>query len=482
MPPAMAEPIPDLGRSWWLRETLALPEFAGEPAPALAQDIHADVAILGGGYTGMWTAWFLTERDPGLDVVLVEQDVCGGGPSGRNGGFCDGWWGHVTDLVSTFGEGDARELLLHVGRSPLAIGEWCAANDVDAWFTVGGDLAVATNPAMEGRWTATMDAGAALGFAEEYRELDADQVRERCDSPLLRGGMLIPESATVHPARLARGLRNALMRRGVRIFEQTPVTRFGRGKAAGAPAVVETPSGSVRAGQAVIALGAWATPWKAFRQRLTIRGSAMVITAPAPEKLEALGWTGGEAIRDFRSSIHYLRTTPDGRIAFGLGGLQPDLARRIDRRYAFDRESCERVAADLRAWFPSFADVPIEAGWGGPINVSAWNLPYFGTLPPGNVHFGHGYTGNGVAPSHLGGTILAGLTLGDEGGPVRLPIVHREPPRFPPEPIRSAGMLVANRAIIRKDDREHEGGSADPATRLVATMPRRMGYNLGPKR
>ena len=105
-----ATPAPsDLGRSWWLREALALPGFAGEPAPALAADTTADVVILGGGYTGMWTAWFLKERDPGIDIVLLEADICGGGPSGRNGGFLDSWWGHIADLVATYGEDGAEE-------------------------------------------------------------------------------------------------------------------------------------------------------------------------------------------------------------------------------------------------------------------------------------------------------------------------------------------------------------------------------------
>ena len=206
--------------------------------------------------------------------------------------------------------------------------------------------------------------------------------------------MFVDDAANVQPARLARGLRRVLIERGVRIHEGTPVTRFGSGR----PAIAETPGGAVRAGEAVIALGAWATWWKAFHPYLTVRGSYMVITAPAPEELAAIGWTGGECVRDLRSSIHYLRTTPDGRIAFGLGGLQPDLARRIDHRYAYDERLVRRVGADLHRMFPTFRDVPLEAGWGGPVNVSGHTMPFFGTRPSGNVHYGLGYTGNGVGP------------------------------------------------------------------------------------
>jgi glycine/D-amino acid oxidase-like deaminating enzyme len=468
---------PDLGRSWWLREALARPEFAGPPCPPLAEDTTADVVILGGGYTGMWTAWFLTERDPSLDIVLLEQDICGGGPSGRNGGFCDGWWGHVRDLVHLFGEEGALDLLMQVGRSPSEIGAWCAANDVDSWFRMEGDLAVAAADAPPDLWDDMLALAERLGIGDEYEVLDAGRVRERVRSPAFGPALLIRDASNVQPARLARGLRNALLARGVRIYEQTGVTRFGSGK----PAIAETPGGTVRAAEAVIALGAWATWWKAFKPFLTVRGSYMVVTEPIPELLDEIGWTGGENVRDLRASVHYLRTTADGRIAMGLGGLQPDLARSIDPRYAYHEPSVRRVATDLVAMFPELDGVRIVAGWGGPINVSGFSLPFFGTLEPGNVHYGLGYTGNGVGPSHLGGKICAALAVHADDGFTRMPVVTREPKRFPPEPIRSPGMLVANRAIMRYDDAHVAGRSPDPLTRTVATLPRRIGFHLGPR-
>ena len=467
---------PDLGRSWWLREALALPEFAGEPCPPLAGDTTADVVILGGGYTGMWTAWFLKERDPGIDIVLLEQDICGGGPSGRNGGFCDGWAGHVADMIPTYGAAAAKELIELSSRSPVEIGRWCDEHGVDAWHRIAGDLAVASSPAHEGRWESTIAAARQLGMDDDFMVLSPDEVRARVRSPMFGGAMYIRNAATVHPARLARGLRRVLLAKGVRIYESTPVRRFGYGR----PALADTPGGTVRADVAVIALGAWATWWKPFKPILTVRGSYMVVTAPSPEKIDAIGWHGGEAVRDLRSSIHYLRTTPDGRIAFGLGGLQPNLARRIDARYAYDEQMVRRVGADLYRMFPEFEGVPLEAGWGGPINVSGFTMPFFGTLAPGNVHYGLGYTGNGVAPSHLGGKILASLATHADDGLTRLAVVTREPKRFPPEPIRSPGMLVVNDAIRRKDDLEADGRMPGPATRTVASLPRRLGFNLGP--
>jgi len=290
--------------------------------------------------------------------------------------------------------------------------------------------------------------------------------------------MLIADAANVQPARLARGLRKVLLERGVRILEGTPVTRFRASR----PALAETPGGTVRAGEAVIGLGAWATWWRAFKAVLTVRGSYMVITAPAPDRLERMNWTGGEQVRDLRSSIHYGRTTPDGRIALGLGGLQPDLARRIDHRYDSEERYALRVAQDVARLFPAFADVPIEAAWGGPITVSGFTMPFVGsTGRHGNVHHGLGYTGNGVAPSHLGGKILAALATHADDGFTRLAVVSREPKRFPPEPIRSPGMLIVNRAIRRKDDREDAGRRVGRVTGSLARVPRRLGLNLGPR-
>jgi glycine/D-amino acid oxidase-like deaminating enzyme len=463
-------------RSWWLEEALALPEFAGPEAPPLQADATADVVIIGGGYTGLWTAWFLKERAPDLDVVVLEADLCGGGPSGRNGGFCDGWWEKIRDVREVYGDADALELLMTMGRSPTEIGAWCEANGVDAWFRHGGDLAVATTPSHEGSWDRMLQTARELGVETEYEELAPEDVQKRCASPRFGAGVLIRDAANLHPARLVRGLRRVLIERGVRIHERSPVRRLRFDR----PVVAETPSGTVTAADAVIGIGAWATWWKPFKPRLTLRGSYIVITAPAPERLEELGWTGGEQIRDLRTSLHYLRTTKDGRIAFGMGGLQPDLARRIDHRYDYEERYARRVARDLYEMFPSFEGVPIEAAWGGPINVSGFTMPFYGSMGRGNVHYGLGYTGNGVAPSHLGGKILAALATHADDGFTRLAVVTRTPKRFPPEPFRSPGAFLVNAAIRRKDDREVAGKRVGVLTRFVAGLPRRLGFRIGP--
>jgi glycine/D-amino acid oxidase-like deaminating enzyme len=466
---------PDAGRSWWLREALAADP--GEPAPPLAGDVEADVLVLGGGFTGMWTALHLTDREPEMQVAILEQDICGGGASGRNGGFVNSWWSGVGELAERFGDEAALALCRAGTRAVNGIEAFCSDNGVDAWFTRAGDMGVVTSEANDGAWRANVEAAARLGMASQVRVLSAEEARAVADSPMFRGGLFDREGVTVQPARLARGMRRVLQERGVRIFEQSPVTRFGAGR----PATAETPGGRVRAGTAVIALNAWASAWRRFRRTVMVRGSYIVLTAPASEKLREIGWTGEESIWDFRAALHYLRTTKDGRIAFGLGGMQPGIARTIGPAFAHDERSIRVAAEDLWRMFPTFRDVPLEAAWGGPIDVAGHHLPHVGRLERGDVHYAHGYTGNGVGPSHLVGELLATRVLGSPDGSLEsLPIATADPLRFPPEPIRSPGALIANAAIRHKDEAEDRGDEASPLVEFVAKLPRRLGYNLGP--
>jgi glycine/D-amino acid oxidase-like deaminating enzyme len=465
---------PPADRSWWLEEALAHPEFAGPEAPTLRGDTAADVVILGGGYTGMWTAWFLKEREPALDVVLLEADICGGGPSGRNGGFVNAFYDERWLLEDRFGEPGRRTAEL-AARSLDEIGAWCEANDVDAWYSAAGDLGVSTSVAQDADVLEALEVAARYGYDDVYRPLDAGEVHERFDSPVARAGFLVSHAATVQPARLARGLRRRLIERGVRVHEGTPVSRFRGGPSAAA----ETPGGTVRAGAAVLGLNAWAASLPRFRRRLALRGTYIVVSAPAPDRLKAIRWTGGEGVYDLRTALHYLRTTRDGRIAFGGAGFRVS-ERRVGPRYRYDESSVAELARDFRRWFPAFDGVALEAAWGGPVDVSGWHLPFFGTLPGGVAHFGHGFTGNGVGPCHLGGKILSGLALGVMDEVTTLPLVHAEPKRFPPEPIFTPAERVVSRAILRKESIEDRGRRPDPLTNALAHVPRAFGYNLGP--
>jgi glycine/D-amino acid oxidase-like deaminating enzyme len=460
------------GTSYWLREAMAADP--GEPCPPLDREVTADVVILGGGYTGLWTAWFLAERAAGIDVVVLERDVCGAGASGRNGGFVGSWWDEADGWVKRYGPEAAAAACRASEASIDAIGEWCTATEVDAWYRPVRYLEVSAAPAQDGAWARAVEACRRLGAPDAYRELSPQEVHEVCGSPTLRGGAEM-RGATIQPARLARGLRRALLERGVRIHEGSPATRLRPED----PSVVETPRGRVRAGRVVIGTNAWAAGWPGLRRTMVVRGSYIVLTEPAPERLEELGWTGGECICDLRTSLHYFRTTPDGRVAFG--GVGRARGTTVGPDYDHDDVSLRWVAEGFRRLFPSLRDVPIAEGWGGAVDVSATRHPWFGTLSPGSVHYGVGYSGHGVGQSHLGGRVLSALAL-DADDPVRsLPMVQADPKRFPPRFISGPGTFAVQQAILRKDRLEDQGRRPGWLTRFLAGLPRRLGYSLGPR-
>jgi len=465
--------------SWWMEEARADPALeASERTPSLAGEARADVVVVGGGYTGMWTAWHLLQRVPGIDIVLLEAEpLCGNGPSGRNGGFAYGMWEDLGALVRHLGDDDALRTCEAAESSVDEIETWLREHDVDAWWTRAGHLTVATSSAQRGAWRSLVDEADRLKVAEgRFEELDTAAVRARCDSPVFGPGLLQPRNATLQPARLALGLRRELLRAGVRIHEATPVVRL----TAGPPVVVETPGGSVEAGAGVLGLGAWTSALRPFRRAIVARGTYIAITEPAPGRLEEIGWTGGEGLADWRTSLRYLRTTPSGRIAFGAAAATAGLGTGLGPRLRFDERSIVKLVDDFRRFFPAWHDVPFDAAWGGPMDVSGLHQPFFTTYRGGALHVGAGYTGGGVGPCHLGGKILSGLALGITDEWTTLPLVGMAPRRFPPEPLRSVGAAITQGAIVRKDDAEDGGRRADPVTSFFARLPRRLGYDLGP--
>jgi glycine/D-amino acid oxidase-like deaminating enzyme len=190
-----------------------------------------------------------------------------------------------------------------------------------------------------------------------------------------------------------------------------------------------------------------------------------------------MGWTGGEGIGDFRATLHYLRTTPDGRIAFGAATATP--GRGADGRMSNDASWYPRLEATLRKWFPEFRDVAIDSAWGGPIDVSAHHVPFFGSMWGGNVHYGMGFTGGGVGPCVLGGQILSSLVLGRRDEFTSLPLVGLRSKRFPPEPLLFVGARITLEAILRTDDAWEAGRSGNRLLEMLARLPRRLGYYLG---
>jgi glycine/D-amino acid oxidase-like deaminating enzyme len=455
---------------WWLAEA-----GGADPLPPLSGSLDAGVVVIGGGYTGMWTAWHLLEDDPSADVVLLEAGLCGHGPSGRNGGFCESMWLSAAIVRERFGDDPARALLEASSRSVADIGAWCAGNDVDAWFDQSGYMCVSTAPAFDEVGRRAVEAAAELGAPEAVQELSTAQVRERCASPVFRRGVFVPDFATLQPARLALGLRRRLVERGVRVFERSRV----RALRSGPGVTVETPGGVVRASAAVLAVGPAARSVGSLSSRLTVTSSHIVLTEPVPDLLEELGWTGGECITDGRTLLHYFRTTPDGRIAFGWGGGRLACGARVNGRVELDREMVAEVARHLERIFPGVRGRGIAHAWGGPIDVSPSHIPQIGSFPGAPVHYAFGFTGNGVGPSHLAGRALASLALERRDEHSGLPIVSSEAGAWvPPEPFAWIGGNVVRSALVRVERAAEEGERPDALSRAVCAAPRAVGMHL----
>lgn len=499
-------------RSWWLREALAA-ESAAAPhlataAPPLRGTTTADVVVLGAGYTGLWTAYRITELEPGARVVILEADICGGGPSGRNGGFITGWWDELPTLIERYGTAGAAAVARAIDVAVDEVGAWCAMHGVDAWYVPAGAIQASAAPAQDDAWASAVRACRAVGAGDRFVPLTPEDVRARVQSPVLRGGVYMPGAATIQPAALARGLRRVLLERGVVIHEGTAAMEIDgqrpgwlgragagarraparRGATGGPrPVRVRTASaagdGEVLAGSAVVALNAWAAAWPWFGRRLVTWSSYIVLTEPIPDRLVDIGWTGGEGVSDARFTLHYLRTTPDGRIAIGGGGGRAGFGGRIDGTFTSDARSAARAAAGLRRLFPSMRDVRIEDAWGGPIDIASDHLPWFGSVAERPIHHGHGYSGNGVGPSVVGGRILAARALERSDDPaLALPLADGRAPRaFPPEPARYLGARLIREAAVRREHAEERERSVDPLTRELSRVARRFGYHLGPE-
>jgi glycine/D-amino acid oxidase-like deaminating enzyme len=316
-----------------------------------------------------------------------------------------------------------------------------------------GFLWTATAPVHVGVWEGVLRLCEAHGV-EAFERLQAAEVARRAGSPAHLAGVLERGAATVQPALLARGLRRVALERGVRIHEHTRVTSFSRER----PLAVRTERGLLAAEKLVVATNAWAEQLPELRRSLVVVSSDIVATAPIPDRLAQIGWTGGESVADSQMMVDYYRTTHDGRIAFGKGTGGVRYAGRIGTAYDRNPAHSKLVEEELRRYYPQLGDVPIEYDWGGPIDRTPISVPILGHLG-GREHivYGVGWSGNGVGPSVVGGRVLASLVLERDDEWSRTPLVNRAHDHFPPEPVRFLGAKIVRAAVVRKERAEAAG-------------------------
>ncbi|MDV2857771.1 FAD-dependent oxidoreductase [Oceanimonas sp. CAM02] len=449
-------------RPFWLQQALEREQPA--PATPLQTHVEADICIIGGGYTGLWSAIQLKQAEPALNIVVLERELCGSGASGRNGGCLLTWSTKYPSLRRRYGAREAARLVRASEQAVLEIRDFCEQHGIDAELRIDGTCYTATNGTQRG----TMDklvAGLEREGLNSWSSLSEAELLARTGSEAHLEGHFSPLAGSVQPALLVRGLRRVALKLGVSIFEHSPMTRLSRSR----PALVETAHGSVTADRVILALNAW-TPglFREFDKHLVLVSSDMAITTPAPSELKRLGLNHGTAVVDGRTFVHYYRTTPDGRLMLGKGGNLFAFGNRLHR--AFDRPSRYQrmLKTALQRFFPDLK-ADIAATWTGPSDRSATGLPFFGRLEgDGNIYYGLGYSGNGVVQSLLGAKILTSLVLGRNDDWANCGLAQGPRGRFPPEPVRWLGAMTVRNAIRRKENAEDRSETPWPWDRWLA--------------
>ena len=429
-------------RSFWLEDPYT-------PGPALDGDCSVDVAIVGGGFTGLWTAYFLKRAEPALRIAVVEQEVVGYGASGRNGGFAMTLLNRgLHDMVRAFGDDATRAAHRAAAASVDGIGAFTREHRVECHYEKSGLLCVASDPSQIPRIEAEYREAERLGLSG-FRFLDRAAVQASVHSPTYECGVREDSCAIVNPARLVRGQWRIAAELGVEIYESTPV---GEVRVEGRRVTITTPTGVVRADQAVLATNAYSVHFPPIHRYVVPIYSYIVLTEPlAPELQDAIGWSGREGVEDRRTFLHYYRPTHDGRLLFGGEDAPYYYGSSIGSQHDRNPDVFARLKDDVRRTFPPLTNVRFTHEWGGPVGLTVRFVPTFGTLEGGRVHYGFGYCGHGVAPTHLGGQILGDLVLDRRTERTDLCFVRTTALPFPPEPLRYLGVTASRRALLRQD-------------------------------
>ena len=435
----------------------------GMPArrPALAADTTADVAIIGAGYTGLWAAYYLKKSNPDLNILVIEKEFAGFGASGRNGGWCMGTfaWNHERYAKDT-SRAAVLDMVRELEGTVPEIVRVCAEEGIDADILPSAEMMVATNPAQLARMREEIAHRIHWGEGARIRELSAEELRQRITIPGTLGAMLVSGMARVQPAKLVRGLAEAVARLGVRINEGTEVLDYAQGRVTTAQGVVSAPI-ILRCTE-----GFTATLPGRKREWLPLN-SAQIATVPLPPEVWAkIGWEGHELLGDMNNAYCYCQRTREGRITVGARGVPYRFGSRMDSNGAPDPVTIARLTAVLRQHFPEAADYPVDHAWCGVIGVPRDWCATVGLDAATGLGWAGGYVGVGVSTANLAGRTLADLALGRKTALTALPWVNRRVRPWEREPLRWLGVHVMYKLFQIADRREARLGG--PPSRFAA--------------
>ena len=420
------------------------------PRPGLRQDLEVDVAIVGGGYTGMWTAYYLHKADPGLRIAIVERDICGFGASGRNGGWCSALFAaSKKKIAKQHGRAGAVAMQKAMFGTVDEVGNVAAAEGIDCDFHKGGTLTLAPTPAHIERVKEEVEEERSWGFGDDhYRWLDAEEAKARLNLPELHGAGFTPHCAALHPAKLARGLAAVVEGMGVPIYEQTAALEVSPHR------VVAAGDHTVRADYVVLATEAFTVQFPHAARRLVPLYSLMIATEPLPSRFwDEVGWRDRETISDGHHLLIYAQRTADDRIAFGGRGAPYHFGSKVSDGYDRDPDVFGELKRVMNLLFPGTRGAAITHHWGGAVGVPRdWYSSV--TLDADGMAWAGGYVGDGVSTTNLAGRTLRDLILGRDTALTRLPWVGHRSRLWEPEPLRWIGTNLALKAMGSADHKE----------------------------
>lgn len=441
------------------------------PRPALEGPAEADVCVVGGGLTGLWTAYYLLRADPALRVVVLEKEICGFGASGRNGGWCSALFPVSTaGLARRYGRDRALALRRAMNDTVAEVGRAAAAESIDCDYVAGGTVTLARTPVQLERVRAEVAEDAEFDGVDGYSLLSASAAAQRVGASDVLGAAFTPHCARIHPAKLVRGLADVVERLGGRVHEQTPALEIRPGSSGSSPEVV-TRAGVVRARHVIRATEAWTSTLGGSERDVVPVYSLMVATEPLPQSFWATaGLAAGETFTDARHLIIYGQRTADDRLAFGGRGAPYHFGSAIDPAFDSDDTVFAALRSTLRALFPALGDAAFTHAWGGPLGITRdWHASV-GLDHATGVGWAGGYVGDGVGTTNLAGRTLADLALGRDTDLTRLPWVNHRSPRWEPEPLRWLGVNAGLRAMTAADAEERLTTRPSLTARLLAPL------------
>ncbi len=436
------------------------------PRPSLGKSTDVDVAILGGGYTGLWTAYYLLRSNPRLKVAVIEKEIVGYGASGRNGGWCSSKFPVTPSMLEhRYGRDAARALMLAMKGAVDEVARVCQEEGIDAHFHKGGVLTLARGEHHVPMLKSTFAAYERLGLKDWVRLMSAEEASDRIRVTNVHGALLAFENASLHPARLVRGLARAIEKRGGTIYERTEVLDFEGGPN---PRFV-TPAGEVRAKAAIVLAGeSYLSRLSKLHRVVLPVYSLITITEPLNEdQWRQIGWQNRESLASCNYTVDYLTRTDDGRILFGSRGAPYRLGSKISDDQDRHAETHARIQRLTLEWFPMLKGIQFTHSWGGSVGMPRDWMPMTEFDPASKIATARGYTGQGVSTTNLTGRVLAELISGAKTELSRLPIAQRRSPLWEFEPLRWLAVRYMQNAFFRIDE-AGKRGSGKPVDAFVA--------------